>query len=66
MSGCVEYFVRVDWLDTVAESNAIDEVGYFGIQHTVCRPTTQKWRHTVEQLKTHFTKWDGVGSRIVH
>ena len=54
-----EYFVRVDWLDTVPESKAVNEVGLFGNQNTVCQPTTPKWRHTVERLKQHFTKWDG-------
>jgi hypothetical protein len=49
-----EYFVRVEWLDTRAEANAINEVGMFGNQNTVCRPTTEKWRQTVERLKTHF------------
>lgn len=56
-----EYFVRVDWLDAVAESEAFDEVGLFGIQLTVCRPTTPKWRHTVERLKTFFKNWDAAG-----
>lgn len=54
----VEYFVRVAWLDTVPESKGIDEVGLFGNQNTVCQPTTPKWRHTVERLKTYFPKWD--------
>jgi hypothetical protein len=53
-----EYFVRVQWLDTVPESKAIDEVGLFGNQNTVCQPTTPKWRHTVERLKARFPKWD--------
>jgi hypothetical protein len=53
-----EYFVRVEWLDTVPESKAINEVGLFGNQNTVCQPTTPKWRHTVERLKTYFRKWD--------
>jgi len=26
----------------------------FGNQNTVCKPTTPKWRSTVERLKTHF------------
>jgi len=30
-----EYFVRVAWLDTVAETAAISEVGFFGNQNTV-------------------------------
>jgi len=53
-----EYFVRVTWLDTVPESKAVNEVGLFGNQNTVCQPTTPKWRHTVERLKTYFPKWD--------
>jgi hypothetical protein len=53
-----EYFVRVEWLDTVQESKALNEVGLFGNQNTVCQPTTPKWRHTVERLKTYFKKWE--------
>ena len=53
-----EYFVRVAWLDTVPDSKAVNEVGLFGNQNTVCQPTTPKWRHTVERLKTYFPKWD--------
>jgi hypothetical protein len=53
-----EYFVRVKWLDTVPESKAINEVGLFGNQNTVCQPTAPKWRHTVERLKVHFPKWN--------
>lgn len=55
-----EHFVRVQWLDTVPESKAFDEVGLFGNQNTVCRPRTQQWRHTVDRLKTRFPRW-GVG-----
>jgi hypothetical protein len=53
-----EYFVRIDWLDTVAVNQAITEVGLFGNQNTVCKPTTPKWRHTVERLKLRFGGWD--------
>ncbi|MDB6151880.1 MAG: nuclease [Chthoniobacteraceae bacterium] len=53
-----EYFVKVDWLDTVPTQKAINEVGLFGNQNTVCQPLTPKWRHTVERLKTHFPNWD--------
>ena len=53
-----EYFVAVDWLDTVPESQAVKEVGLFGNQNTVCQPTAAKWRHTVERLKTSFPEWD--------
>lgn len=52
-----EHFVRVQWLDTVPEAAAVDEVGLFGNQNTVCRPTTSKWRYTVERLKTYFPRW---------
>lgn len=53
-----EYFVRVQWLDTVPEAKAVNELGLFGNQNTVCQPRTPKWRHTVERLRTHFPKWD--------
>ena len=53
-----EYFVRVEWLDTVSEGEAVDEIGLFGNQNTVCQPTTPKWRHTVDRLKTAFPKWN--------
>jgi hypothetical protein len=53
-----EYFVRVQWLDTREEANAINELGLFGNQNTVCKPTTPKWRHTVERLKAQFKHWD--------
>jgi hypothetical protein len=55
-----EFFVRVEWLDTVDEAKAIDEVGLFGNQNTVCKPTAPKWRHTVDRLKTAFPNWDGT------
>jgi hypothetical protein len=53
-----EYFVKVDWLDTRPATKAISEIGLFGCQHTVCQPSTPKWRHTVERLKTYFLKWN--------
>lgn len=46
--------VKVEWLKTVNTADAIKEVGFFGNQNTVCKPTTQKWNHTVERLKK---KW---------
>jgi hypothetical protein len=51
-----EYFVPVEWLQTVPIENAFNEVGLFGNQNTVCRPVTPKWRHTVERLKERFPK----------
>ena len=53
-----EQFVRVKWLHTVDANKAFYEVGLFGNQNTVCQPTAPKWRHTVERLKTVFTKWN--------
>ena len=52
-----EYFVRVKWLTDVSADQAVNEVGLFGNQNTVCQPLAPKWRHTVERLKTVFTKW---------
>ncbi|MFO7942656.1 MAG: endonuclease NucS [Bacillota bacterium] len=39
-----EYVVRVDWVKAVEKDEAIREVGFFGNQNTVCRPTTPNWR----------------------
>jgi hypothetical protein len=46
-----EYFVPVKWLQTIPIERAIQEVGMFGNQNSICKPTTPKWRHTVERLK---------------
>lgn len=53
-----EYFVPVRWLDTVPVNDAVQEVGMFGNQNTVCRPTTPLWRTTVERLKQRFPDWN--------
>lgn len=53
-----EHFVRVEWLDTLPETQAFNEIGLFGNQNTVCQPTAPKWRHTVERLKQQFSNWD--------
>jgi hypothetical protein len=53
-----EYFVPVRWLQTVPLAQAVQEVGLFGIQHTVCKPTTPKWRSTVERLKEKFPDYN--------
>lgn len=53
-----EYFVKINWLQTVPASQAFHEVGLFGQQHSVCKPTTPTWRLTTDRLKEHFTKWD--------
>jgi hypothetical protein len=49
-----EYVVKVKWLHAVPIKDAVSEVGFFGNQNTVCRPTTAKWVHTVERLKAIF------------
>ncbi|MBH3092210.1 nuclease [Serratia ureilytica] len=53
-----EYFVPVKWLETRSEEDAVNEVGFFGNQNTVCKPTAPKWRHTIEKLKRYFRHWD--------
>jgi hypothetical protein len=49
-----EYFVPVEWIHTVPLKNAVREIGFFGNQNSVCKPTSPKWRHTVERLKERF------------
>lgn len=53
-----EHFVRVEWLQTVPESKALNEVGLFGNQNTVCRPQTPRWPHTIDRLKAFFKHWE--------
>ncbi|SKB26201.1 hypothetical protein [Sphingopyxis flava] len=50
----MEYFVSVKWLHTVPLADAVNEIGMFGNQNTVCKPTTPKWRTTVERLKERW------------
>lgn len=49
-----EYVVKVNWLHTEPIKDAVSEVGFFGNQNTVCRPTSPKWTHTVDRLKSIF------------
>jgi hypothetical protein len=53
-----EYFVPVHWLQTVPLDQAIDEIGLFGNQNTICQPTAPKWRYTVDRLKDKFPNYD--------
>jgi hypothetical protein len=53
-----EYFVAVEWMQAMPVEHAIKEVGLFGNQNTVCRPTTPKWRWTIERLKERFSLFD--------
>jgi hypothetical protein len=50
----MEWFVPVEWAQTVSLDNAVTEIGLFGNQNTVCAPKTAKWRHTIERLKDDF------------
>ena len=50
----MEYFVPVRWLHSVPIEVAINDIGLFGNQNTVCKPTTPKWRTTVERLKERW------------
>jgi hypothetical protein len=53
-----EYFVKVQWFDTVPLEKAVYEVWLFGNQNTVAQLASPTWRHTVERLKQVFTNWD--------
>lgn len=53
-----EYFVPVKWIETVPLNKAVQEIGFFGNQNTVCKPTTPKWRSTVDRLKEVFRGWE--------
>lgn len=46
------YFVLVNWLVAVTLDQAIAKIGLFGNQNTVYKPTTPRWRLTVERLKS--------------
>ena len=60
-----EYFVTVNWLAAVPLNEAVDEIGLFGNQNTVCAPKTPKWRHTVDRLKTLFPEYESSTSSPV-
>jgi hypothetical protein len=53
-----EYFVPVQWKQTVPLDEAVREFGLFGNQNTVCKPTSPKWNTTVERLKARFPRFD--------
>ena len=46
-----EYIVKVKWIKTVSTKQAVSEIGFFGNQNTVCKPTSNKWNNTIERLK---------------
>lgn len=49
-----EYFVKIKWIKTFSRAEAYDELGFFGNQNSVCKPTAPRWRSTVEHLKERF------------
>jgi hypothetical protein len=53
-----EYFVPVQWLQTVPLEGAVNEIGLYRHRSTVCKPITPIWRSTVERLKVKFTNFD--------
>jgi hypothetical protein len=55
-----EYFVAVDWAQTVPLEKGFNEPGLFGNRNTVCAPRVPKWRTTFERLKTAFPRYDAV------
>ena len=53
-----EYFVPMRWMQTVPLDGAVKELGFFGNQNTVCKPTAARWRATVDRLKMQFPEYD--------
>lgn len=53
-----EYFVPVRWLQTVPLESAVQEIGMFGNQNTICKPMTPAWRSTVQRLKQMFPDFE--------
>jgi hypothetical protein len=56
----MEYFVPVEWAQTVPIEQGLKEIGLFGNQNTVCAPKTPKWRHTIERLQKAFPDFDRI------
>lgn len=49
-----EQFVKIRWLATRSEAEAIREPGLFGNQNSVAKPTSESWVATVARLKAVF------------
>ena len=49
-----EHLVRIKWLKTVPQADAVKEKGFFGNQNTVAQPKVAKWQHTVNRLKQRW------------
>jgi hypothetical protein len=59
-----EYFVPVEWLQTVKLERGVQQAGMFGNQNSVCRPTTPSWSDTVERLKIAFPNYSAQGGSV--
>ena len=46
-----EYIVRVEWIKTVAQNDAVSEKEFFSNQSIVARPIADSWHHTLKKLK---------------
>lgn len=53
-----EYFLPVQWLETVPVAQARKELGFFGNQNSACKPVTPKWRTTVDRLQKLFPQFN--------
>lgn len=49
-----EYVVLVKWEKTVPLNDAVKEIGIFGNQNTICRPTSEKWVYTMKLLRNRW------------
>ena len=47
-----EYVVKVNWIYTTSEKDAVRETGMFSNQNTVCKTNSAKWDNTVSKLKS--------------
>jgi hypothetical protein len=56
----MEYFVPVDWAQTVPLKEGINEPGLFGNRNSVCAPKVAKWRLTIDRLQQAFPDFDSV------
>ena len=54
-----EYFVPVKWMQTFSAQDGLQSAGLFGNQNTVCKPTTPRWRFTIDRLKSKFPLYNG-------
>ena len=46
-----EYVVKIQWIYTVDEDNAVREPGFFANQNSASKPSSPKWNDTVNRLK---------------